>query len=466
MGATGTLARVSRANHRYPGRPCSKEVLTSRTEQKIHFDQKSRPWFAVAMFCWTLLSLMGVARVMLNHNRASVNFFESLSSRRQRSVIKKGNFMDSAIFEFDSPPVKNDDALIDPKTPASPLVVLVLSKRDHFQRRSMIRRTWGKAYTSGLYFVIGGVSLERSVNNTSDEVQRLLIEEQVQHWDMIDTLHPESYRGLPHKIRFAIRWVIIKEHDRKVQWILKVDDDMYVRHLNVFVRRDRSVGVSILNSTFPIVVGQIQYQIPVQRHGKWAEDASYYRNHPIYPPWPKGSSGYLISRSAAVLIAQRYSLDLMLPSSMKEKPALPSYQGEDTSLGIWLEASNVSWINSTYFVNHGRCLPDLDSAWIIGHRITPELMQKCYETERMLIRPSDSSPSIEDTTILEVLPTSQDQWFTNAKDANTEAFMSAMLHSELDQKSIRNDAALEQRRQQREAKRHEHQMLRLSDNNL
>jgi Galactosyltransferase len=476
MGATGTAVRVSRAYHRYPGKPCFVQDLKSPPERKLHFDQRSRRWVSIVLFGWLLLVVLGAFRLMLNHAGSSVYLFEPSSRQfnasstldfRRRPIhkVEFGNTLDNKDFDFDVPPVRSDDTLIHPKTPASSLVVLVLSKRDHFQRRSMIRQTWGKAYASSLYFVIGGGSYARRGNSTSDEVQRLLIEEQVRHWDLLDTVHPESYHGLPHKLRFAIRWVM--RHHWTVRWILKVDDDMYVRSLNGFVRRNRPLGLSILNSSLPVVMGQIQYLIPVQRHGKWAEDVSYYQHHPVYPPWPKGSSGYLMSRSVGMLIAQKYNQDLsLMKSSLKDNVSLPTYQGEDTSLGIWLEASNVSWINSEYFVNHGRCLPGVDNAWSIGHRITPELMQKCYEAESKLIWSID--PSIEDTTILEALPISQDQRFTNVKDASTdsEAFRSAVLHNELDQKSVVNIEAMEQRRQQREAKRHEQQLFRFSNNKL
>lgn len=475
MGATGTAARVSRAYPRHPGKPCLFEDFESPPERKLHFDRKGRRCVvAIAIFCWVLLFVVGVAKLV--SNPSSVDFFESSSTnfntritinnrRPRRRADEMVDPLDSTDFDYDVPPAGNDDTLIHPKTPDSSLVVLVLSKRDHFQRRSMIRQTWGKEYASGLYFVIGGGSYARIGYSTSDEVQRLLIEEQVRHLDLLDTVHPESYHGLPHKLRFAIHWVM--RHDRTVRWILKVDDDMYVRSLNGFVRRNRPLGLSILNSSLPVVMGQIQNQIPVQRHGKWAEDVSYYQHHPVYPPWPKGSSGYLMSRSVGMLIAQKYNQDLsLMKSSLKDNVSLPTYQGEDTSLGIWLESSNVSWINSEYFVNHGRCLPGVDNAWSIGHRITPELMQKCNEAESKLVQSNDRSLSIEDTTVLEALPISQDQRFTNVNDVNNEAFRSAVLHNELDQKSVVNIEAMEQRRQQREAKRHEQQLFRLSNNKL
>ena len=459
---------------------CSVATLKTRrsTGQKVYFDHKSRRWVYFFMISWFVLVVLGVLRVMIKKKATSVDFSNSsptnflgattisITSLQERTY-EAANLMNS--FDYDTPPVENSGTLINPKTPTSPLVVLILSKRDHFQRRSVIRQTWGKAYVAGLYFVIGGDAL--AVHGASDEVQQLLQEEQARNRDLLDTIHPESYRGLPHKLRYAIRWVMLSqpEHDPTVQWILKVDDDMYVRSLSNFVRREHSsVGSSALNSSVPIVLGQIQYQIPVQRHGKWAEDFSYYRHHPIYPPWPKGSCGYLMSRSAASLLAQKYTQDLSSRLwGLHEEISLRSYQGEDTSLGIWLEGSSISWISSPHFVNDGQCLSkgDLPFAWSIGHRISPELMQKCFEEERQLVQYNSIPSSIYETTILDT-PTSIDEGFKSNGKVESEAFRSAMLHSELDRKSIRNEMALDQRRQRREAKRHEQQLLRLSSDQI
>jgi len=134
------------------------------------------------------------------------------------------------------------------------------------------------------------------------------------------------------------------------------------------------------------VVGRIQRHQAVQTTGKWAESLYNQQQHAFYPPWPQGSCGYLVSRAVAEYIA-------------KEKGRLETmYQGEDTSLGIWLENASaaVHWVHSPFFVNHGDCrLPRRPASsnstgkgtvlgsnnvpLVIGHRMTPELMRRCYE---------------------------------------------------------------------------------------
>ena len=67
------------------------------------------------------------------------------------------------------------------------------------------------------------------------------------------------------------------------------------------------------------------------------------------------------------------------------------------TLGIWLDGAQnpaVQWINSPFFVNNGECqqlvrrsaganatpLVSSNVPLVIGHRITPELMRRCYDT--------------------------------------------------------------------------------------
>ena len=57
----------------------------------------------------------------------------------------------------------------------------------------------------------------------------------------------------------------------------------------------------------------------VLRAGKWAE-TDYHRD--TYPPFPLGSAGYMVSRKIVNIISNL---------------ALPNYQVEDVSLGVWLD---------------------------------------------------------------------------------------------------------------------------------
>ena len=127
-----------------------------------------------------------------------------------------------------------------------------------------------------------------------------------------------------------------------------------------------------------MVVGRIIERSAVAREGKWAE-LKYKPEY--YPYWPQGSCGHVVSQAVARYLGNR--TDLVY------------YQGEDTSLGIWLDEAvqtsspkdtsitsqndngediEVSWIHSAYFSNDGKCL---DHAWLImGHEVSPEKMRE------------------------------------------------------------------------------------------
>jgi Galactosyltransferase len=317
------------------------------------------------------------------------------------------NEQESQPFDYNIVPVVTATTLSEPDisinrelNKSTLLVVLVLSSRENVERRSMIRRTWGSNQV--VYFAIGGKE-HRPTRSSSNEkaswldIQHRVAQEQSQHQDLIDTVHPESYRSLPHKLRFALRWIM--RNYNGVQWVLKADDDMFVRadliQEAIFPRRRLTEPWSSSPSAHAIVVGHVVRNVPVQRAGKWAEQHEYVQSHAIYPPWPQGSCGYLLSRAVGEYIATQYDRDIASLSLTNGTPTtltLQMFQGEDTSLGIWMAQSNlnVTWIDSSLFVNHGDCMvpsslaSDASSTsnetvvWSIGHRISPEQIFRCH----------------------------------------------------------------------------------------
>lgn len=127
---------------------------------------------------------------------------------------------------------------------------------------------------------------------------------------------PESYRGLVYKLKAAYAWVL---GNTNADWVVKADDDTVVRV--------SSIGkfLSQYSPTNPTVVGRIIYGPPVHKQGKWA-DMDYIPRQ--YPPWPQGSCGHVVSRPIVEYVVENID-------------KLHEYQGEDTSLGIWLDQSPI-----------------------------------------------------------------------------------------------------------------------------
>lgn len=246
--------------------------------------------------------------------------------------------------------VPNSSTLKQPKIYAetNTLVTVILTARHNFEQRQAIRETWGKGHA--IYFVIGGPP-----EGEDEKVQSDLFKEQAQFQDIIDSIHQESYRSLPYKLRFAYKFII--QSMPKVRWILKVDDDMIAR-----IDTLDEVLLQYLNHERAVVVGRIISNSTVHKEGKWA-DYKYPKD--TYPLWPQGSCGHVVSRKVAEYIC-----------GMED---IIYYQGEDISVGIWLDEAEdlpVIFVRSLYFQNHGRC--DEKEWLVIGHKVTPQMMRSCH----------------------------------------------------------------------------------------
>jgi hypothetical protein len=113
------------------------------------------------------------------------------------------------------------------------IFIAIVSAPNNFEKRKMIRQSWlihlKSAYYDGLFgmarfvFVLGLTG-----NNT---VQTKINEESKTHEDIIQMDMLDSYRNLTLKIAGILNWVNI--NCAKVDFIFKVDDDVYVNVRNL-----------------------------------------------------------------------------------------------------------------------------------------------------------------------------------------------------------------------------------------
>ena len=272
---------------------------------------------------------------------------EELRVKRRQRIME---WEQEGIFhDFTQPIPHLNTTLSDPviNFPNDTMVVIVLSSRFNYLHRQAIRETWGKNHS--VFFVIGGAG-----RNETREMEDQVLNESEIYRDMIDSVHPDSYLSLPYKLHFGYRWVI--NHMKQAKWILKADDDTFVR-----IGTLQRALLDLYNHELPIVIGKIVSHSSVSRKGKWAE---FLYEKDFYPYWPQGSRGHVVSRPVASYIAYHRNLTY--------------YQGEDTSIGIWLDESplDVWWIYSPYFQNHGQCQ---EEEWlVIGHKLGPDDIRSCY----------------------------------------------------------------------------------------
>jgi len=271
------------------------------------------------------------------------------------------------------------------------LAVLVLTGRDFKDRRQAIRSTWGKGH-SNVYFVIGkhcpyrpnqrkpyvcepkspDMKIDAKYNQQEERLTvELSKEPDVVMVDMIDV-----YRHLATKLHLGYRWTI---ENTSAKYVLKIDDDS-------FARVD-SISHWLLSRTAPpkyeMLAGKFGIGIGVTRWGKWAEK-KYKPN--TYPPWP-GGAGHIVSRTVIEYLYQH-------------RDTWVSYQGEDTSMGIWMDKvkadMKVTMTTSKHFITHSGDCHD-KSKFVIGHAISIAKLIQCYNT---MDEYSHVSEAIKDPTKL------------------------------------------------------------------
>ena len=257
------------------------------------------------------------------------------------------------------------------------VVVLVLSSRSHGMRRDSIRQSWGKGH-SNIRFIVGDrgclippdyrlsphscehnqtriptsdiLAWQGELRKTEDDIIK---EVEVYGGDLWLVSMVDSYRGLARKLKLAYERAL---SETDATWFLKVDDDTFVDV--PFVTR---ILTGFKFEAYGFVANSFSSDHAVARGGKWAEHVF---QEDVYPPYPIGA-GHAVSRNLAEYISHN-------------KDILFEYQGEDTSMGIWISqfASRVTLIPSPAFEGHDGNCDDLSRA-VIGHDIPPEKMVTC-----------------------------------------------------------------------------------------
>lgn len=264
-------------------------------------------------------------------------------------------------------------------------IILVPSHQGSFVKRQAIRETW-KAATKNhtsvtVLFVVAqsdcqefdsdldantGASNTTNSSLTCDEIDHSFLNlEQERNEDLLEIPMKEEYDRLPEKMMQAYNWAL--KNIPNLKWVAKADDDMFVdvQNLEKYVKK--------YNFEVPMVIGEIVYHSPVAKQGKWAE-FDYAEN--FYPYWPKGSAGHVLSRTTVEYITEN-------------SESLHRYQGEDTSIGIWLHEARISgrlddltYIDAPQsFVSGGIsvCEKGKNAIIMVGHQLNPSRQMLCLK---------------------------------------------------------------------------------------
>ena len=207
-----------------------------------------------------------------------------------------------------------------------PLLILVSSAPANFERRYLIRQTWGAdnniAPQWKTYFLLG---------QTRDQTHSdLLKKENSIYGDMIRADYYEHYWNQTFKIQMAFEWAA---RYCKFSYLLKADDD-------VFVNSKRLLDVFKLKTTPTrgLYMGKLNHNPFVQRKGKWR--VSYEEYSGTHYPDFCGGGGFVMSYDVVESVVPLF--DVIKP-----------YRMDDVYVGMLAEKLGVRAVNHAGFVIRG-----------------------------------------------------------------------------------------------------------------
>ena len=311
------------------------------------------------------------------------------------------------------------------------LIVLILSGRDNFKTRTMIKQTWAKNEPN-VFFMVGqhycpwpadtlwdphgcslklnhtaspinftaidhtesddkiylGGGLEKARDHYSRGVinsivryrrlqdgvtEKLKKEEKVVTLPMVDT-----YNSLTKKLKLSLRWVHemstlslgknSSENTYHPKWVLKIDDDSIARVTSLEAYLQENYPI---NKHPNLYLGWMGEMKKVLHSGKWAEKD--YKQK-FYPTYANGCAGYILSWDLIKYISVNFD-------------NLIEYHNEDASTGIWLHNSylskNISYVRGNKIQGvrgAGQCRATnrKQELLLLGHNMNVARLRYCW----------------------------------------------------------------------------------------
>lgn len=156
-----------------------------------------------------------IASAAANHNHIETTF--TTISEAGLEALPKNDF--SQLIDLDNFKFTISHRGCRHLQPKPIVVILVHSAPENFQKRTVIRETWGRDdYRSLLIFLIGAV-------NTTKIQDKIELESNV-HGDIVQGNFDDVYRNMTYKHVMALKWFTYNCRD--AHYLLKTDDDVFV----------------------------------------------------------------------------------------------------------------------------------------------------------------------------------------------------------------------------------------------
>ena len=181
------------------------------------------------------------------------------------------------------------------------LLIIVTSAVQNVQKRKAIRSTWGRDVLDfnqeiKLIFLLG-----EQINNAS---QKEVIREHHQFGDVLQGPFVDTYTNLTLKSLYMLKYVS-KRCKNQVQYIMKVDDDMYINVPEV-------KKLVMENTDVNMLTGFMHCGAPPMTHGKWYAPPYMLDgvHGSVYPNFLSGTA-YVMSNTTAEIL---YRTALITPA--------------------------------------------------------------------------------------------------------------------------------------------------------
>lgn len=250
----------------------------------LRFFRKS---FPLLLICIAFLLSVRIWRVWndINVNMRSVNLIPTSSlvgeTRRQFTALLSSNATERPIVKQHIHQTKLLSTVICPTSLY--LLILVSTNVGNFDRRQLIRKTWGAQHsidTTGwkTVFLLGK-------NNNKEEMETAKKESEI-YGDMVHADYHEHFWNMSYKVGMGFEWSV---KYCSFHYLLKSDDDVFVNTFGLMDYLSKFTTPRKKLYTGNIMVGSV-----VLRNGRYGVSPEEY-NDTVYKPYCSGG-GYILSR--------------------------------------------------------------------------------------------------------------------------------------------------------------------------
>ena len=322
--------------------------------------RKGKRAFLVLFAVFMLMLLMSLIKGQLEGDQASLvlrSIEQDLSPGRQ-SVSSEVSFLQATQSSAKKFPLIHRTRLLTFTSCPSSVFVLILvsSNVQNFDRRALIRQTWGidNAIIPRwlTVFLLGN-------NNNGKEMKAVGREAKI-YDDMVQADYKEGFFNMTYKVAMGFEWAV--KHC-KFDYLLKADDDVFVNSFRLL-----DFLTSPNTPKFKLFTGNILMQSPVLRKGRYGVPFNEY-NQTVFKPYCSGG-GIVFSRDVIVLLAAMFDV-------------VRSFRIDDAYLGILAEKAGVKPVHNVDFkMYEDKCEYSLKRLFNIPQKahVSRNCLIKCWKS--------------------------------------------------------------------------------------